>query len=461
MTTPLLRHQQEDVEFIHRVKRGLLANEPGTGKSRSAIEAVDGGRVLVVAPGLVLDAGTWDDELAKWAKHPEKFTQAKYTYLNARMKTGTGGTKPVNALRDEFKGRWDAVVIDEAHYVKGRDTSWTWAVQEIAKTADVVLPMTGTPIPNWAHEIFTLLQLIYPQEAKRGGTFGSFWRWAGEWFDTAPTRFSNGNPVVGELAGCQRNYGRCKDRPAIDPCEHWHAFVEANLGRHYRRVFRKDVLDLPPCTFQRVLTPMDAAGKKAYAGLKKNFATTVNGEDVLAWSQGAQNVLLDKCTVSPWLLAPSGPPRGGKFERLRFDLASRSAPTLVLAHYRDVVEACAAVASSVGASTGYVHGTHKDADAVRAFKDGRLDVLVGSLETLAEGLQLTAADVAIFVEHSFKPSRNEQARMRIDRLGQTRATTILDYTTPNTVDQKKRVRLETKTDQQMRFMTAAQFLEIL
>lgn len=467
MRPPLKDHQREDIAWIQKARRGLLANEPGVGKSRSAIEATAGMRTLIVAPNLVLNGGNWDDELARWADEPGMYAQASYSSLNQRQKTEQGGTRPVNRLREEWQERFDAVIIDEAHYVKGRKTSWTWAVQKIAATADLVIPMTGTPIPNWAHELFTLLQLIYPEDAGRGGVYGSFWRWAEQWFDTTPTRFSNGNPVVGELKGCMlANRGglECLERPADNPCEHYHRFTRENLGNQYRRVLRKDCLDLPELTEQVVKVPMSAGQKKIYRGLRDDFNATISGTEVVAWSQGAKNVLLDKCTTSPWLLAPEGEPRGGKLDLLRFDLESRQVPTLVLAHYRDSVRACARVAELAGHRAGYISGetsSKSDAAAIRDFKAGRLPVLVGSLETLAEGLTLTAADMAIFVEMSYKPSRNVQARYRVHRMGQTRPVTVLEYVTPGTVDERKRRLLATKTDRQMRTLTAAQFADLI
>lgn len=459
---PLLDHQRGDIEWIHRVQRGLLGNEPGLGKSRSAIEAFDGGRNLVIAPNLVVESGTWEDELTKWSTSPESWTVATYSMLNERVPTGNGsGTKPVNRLRDEWRGKWDALVIDEAHYVKGRSTSWTWASQAIAKQSESVLLMTGTPMPNWAHELFTLLQIVYPGESKPGQRFGSFWRWAGMYFDTSPTRFSNGMPSIGKMLDCVPS---CRIGPPGSVCEHYQRFARENLGDQFRRMLRDDVLDLPPLTEQKINVPMTATQRKTYRDLKKHFMAEVNGEEILAWSQGAQNVLIDRVTTSDWLLNPVGKPRGGKLDRLRFDLENRTRPTLVLAHYRVSVEACAAVARDLGATAGIVHGgvsRTAQGEAVRRFKAGKLDVLVGSLETLAEGLTLTVADMAIFVESSYKPYRNEQAKFRIHRIGQTRPVTVLDYITPNTVDQRKRVLLAEKTDQQMRVLTAAEFKELL
>lgn len=473
LDVPLKEYQHENIEWIQREKRGLLADEPGLGKSRSALEGFAGAeRVLIVAPSLVLEAGVWHEEVEKWGDDDTLYYVAPYSMLNDKRQTKDKQGKPrfsttgnpilasVKALRKEYRGHWDAVIIDEAHYIKGRSTSWTWAVDQLAKNSDNLLLLTGTPIPNWAHEVFTLLRTIEPHEAHPGKKYGSFWRWAEEWFDCSPTRFSNGNPVVGELLACSP---RCLLRNADDPCEHYVAFAAANFGPKYMRHLRADHLDLPPLEFIDVSTSMELDARRAYRELKKDFSTHIEDAEILAWSQGAKNVMMDKLTTSPWLLHKEGEPRGGKFEQLRGDLQGRTQPTLVLAHYRDSVEACGRVAESTGARTGYVHGGTSDkqnAKSVRDFKAGALDVLVGSLETLAEGLTLTVADTAIFVERSYKPSRNTQATYRIHRLGQDKACTIRRYITPNSIDSGKEELLLTKTDRQMRTLTAAEFARV-
>lgn len=462
VTPPLMNHQQGDIDWITDIRRGLLGNEMGLGKSRSAIEAFDGGRNLIIAPNLIVTSGMWDDELDKWSRDPSKWAIATYHDLNVRRKTGKGsGTVPIEVLVEQWRHDWDALIVDEAHYVKGRNSKWTWATEQIAKRSDSVLLMTGTPIPNWAHEVFSLLRLLRPEQAHPGKALGSFWRWAGEWFDTSPNRFSNGNPVVGEMLACNPF---CLDRPASDPCKHYHQFMEDNFGPQFRQILRDDVLDLPTLTEQVVHVDMSTAQRKVYNDLKKHFMAEVGDEEVLAWSQGALNVMLDKATVSPWLLAPKGPPKGGKFDMLEFDLSNRSRPTVVFAHYRDVVEACAEVARRTGARAAAVHGgvSKKAAgDRVRAFKAGELDVLVGSLETMSEGLTLTSADMVIHVERSFKPSRNQQAVRRVHRMGQERPVNSRTYITSKTVDDRKTDLLATKTDRQMRFLSAAQFKALL
>ena len=460
---PLKAYQRENVEWLRRVQRGLLADEPGLGKSRSALEAYAGaGRVLIIAPKLVIETGMWHEEVERWGVDDTKYYVAPYSGLNRRVKTGktASSTRPVKALDEEWRGSWDAVILDEAHYIKGRDTKWTWAADQISKKAGALAMLTGTPIPNWAHEVFNLLRMLNPEEAHPGRKYGSFWRWAEEWFDCSPTRFSNGNPVVGDLLGCTP---RCLSRDANDPCHHYEAFARENFGDQYMRHLREDHLDLPPIEFIDTPTPLGKDDRRSYTQLKHDFATTIDGHEALAWSQGAKNVMLDKFTTSPWLLHKQGPPRGGKFEYVRERVANATEPMLLFAHYRDSVDGLGEVARSVGATAGTVHGGNTDmqnARQIRDFKAGKIDVLVGSLETMAEALTLTIANKAIFVERSYKPSRNTQATYRIYRLGQEKACTIERLITSRTVDSGKEKLLNTKTDRQMRTLTAADFLRI-
>lgn len=464
----LMAHQASAIEWVGQVGRGLLADEPGLGKTRTAIEAFSGPEyenVLVVAPAMVIDGGTWREELEKWADHPERFTIVPYTSLNERAKTAKGGSTVLDTPKDEYNRAWDAIILDEAHYIKGRKTKWTLALKDLSTISGDVLQLTGTPMPNWANELFSLIQVLRPTESGRGQKYGSYWRWVDEWFKQSKVYGAKNDRAmkIDGLAACSI---RCSIRAANDPCEHFHEFVAENLGDQFLRRLRDDVLgDLPPLTEASISVDLDTGARRMYKELKKEyFSLTEDGSEVIAWSEGSLNVMIDKITTSPWLLEQEGEPRGGKFDRLKFDLENRSQPTLVLAHYRDSVEASKRVAELAGARAAAVHGgvsRKARAQHIADFKAGKLDVLVGSLETISEGITLTQADMAIFVEKSYKPSRNEQAMRRVHRIGQTRPVTVLDYVAPGTVDANKRGLLRQKTDQQMRVLTAGKMRLLL
>jgi len=473
MTRP---YQAAGIEWLQDRPRAILADEMGLGKSMQLIRASEG-RTLIVAPSMVLEGGTWDDEIAKWADDPSRFTQVAYTGLSEYVPKGKG-TAPSRRLLPEVKGRWDTVIFDEAHYLKGRDTPKHPNIRvnlakQIASRASRVYLATGTPIPNWSYELFTLLQIVYPDDAAPKGRLASYWRWAYEWFDAKPTVFDQYG--LGPLKACSK---ACADYPPYAPCEHFHTFVESNLRDRFLQRLRTDVLqDLPPLTELAIQTPMGPKQQRAYRTMKDDYIAEVGDKTVVAWSAGARHVRLDRLTAGLELVDDETArealrDRGhtwskkdnGKLLRLEEDLRNRSRPTIVMAHHQTIVEACAAVAAKVGLRVGVVHGgisSGRRGRAVREFQSGQLDILCGSLETLAEGLNLTQADELIFVEQSFKPSRNQQAMRRIHRLGQERPCTILDYQTPNSLDLNKRQLLATKTDQQIRTLTAAQMKQLL
>lgn len=424
------------------------------------------GRTLVVAPAMVLDGGTWTEEVERWSDDPSRFSQVSYTSAVEYWVNPKG--KRVARLRQEFDQHWDTLILDEAHYIKNPSADRTKAVLRLTKQSDRVYLASGTPIPNWPHELFTLLQVLHPQEAKPGQRLGSKWRWIGEWFKTAPNQHNEQSTDVLGLLGCTQ---RCEDRPVSDPCEHYLEFVRANLDGVFLQRFRDEVLtDLPPLTEQVVEVRMTKKQSKVYRSLRSEFAAEVaEGDVVVAWSTAARHVMLDRLTTGLDVMQDlPGTAEAAKLKRLAFDLEGRESPTLVVAHYRASVEAAAAVARSLGKSVSVVHGGTSRADrasAVREFKSGRTDVLVGSIETISEGLTLTAADLVVFLEKSYKPSRNQQALRRIHRLGQERPCLALDYVArldsgAKTIDVGKRDLLKHKTDQQMRTLTAAQLLAV-
>lgn len=453
-------YQEAGLAFLRARPRAFLADEMGLGKSAQMTIAAEGS-TLVVAPAMVLDGGTWRDEIARWApERADDFTTWAYTSVAARE-----GRKVTTRARPEINRHWDTVILDEAHYLKGRKTSWTRALRPVLKRAGKVIIATGTPIPNWAQEVFEVAQILWPERAKPGGELGSYWRWATRWFDTEPQIvYRQGKqlevPHVGDLLACD---SICQERDPLDPCEHYMDFFRENLGDRFLQRLRDDVLtDLPPLTVETVYTPMTAPQRRMYREIKKDFVTELgDGRLKVAWNSGAKNVLLDKVATGACILDTSEDPLkgSGKLQRLAYDLGERTRPTLVVAHFQASVDAARDVARGLGMSAESIHGGTSRPERraiVERFKAGKLDVLCGSLETIAEGLTLTAADMVIFLETSFKPSRNQQAMRRIHRIGQERPCTALDYITPDSIDEGKRELLKAKTDQQIRVLTAAQ-----
>jgi SNF2 family DNA or RNA helicase len=339
-------------------------------------------------------------------------------------------------LRSELKRRWGTVIVDEAHYIKGRKTWWSGCVQELGNYTDRVILLTGTPLQNWAHEAFTLLQMIYPEKAKAGAELGSYWRWVKRWFQVG-SHWSQYD--VGDLL------------PGLT----WEEFRAQTWGENYLLRLRENCLDLPPLTIQPWKVHMGAEQKRVYKQLKKDYVTWLDsGAEVSAWSTAGQVTQLAKCATGLEVLDPSHGHKGSaKLKALEELLIDRPRQTLVVGHFQNTVEACSRAAKRAGRTAAVVHGQTPKSQrvhAIRAFQSGTIDVLCASVGTISEGLTLhqSGCDQIIRVEKSWVPSRNEQVVRRLHRIGQENPVLCIDLCTVGTMDEKQDDLLKKKTDQQ-------------
>ncbi|GAB4848168.1 Protein CHROMATIN REMODELING 19 [Ancistrocladus abbreviatus] len=193
---PLLKpYQLVGVNFLlllYRKKIGgaILADEMGLGKTIQAITYLtllkhledDPGPHLVVCPASVLE--NWERELTKWCP---SFSVIQYhgagrsaysKELSSLSKAGL--PPPFNVLlvcyslferrsgqqKEERKilkrWQWSCVLMDEAHALKDKN-SYRWKnLMSVARNANQRLMLTGTPLQNDLHELWSLLEFMMP-----------------------------------------------------------------------------------------------------------------------------------------------------------------------------------------------------------------------------------------------------------------------------------------------------------
>lgn len=465
-------YQERVIERLRTEPRFLLGSEPGLGKTRQLLIPAEP-PILVLAPKMVLSGGTWDEEIVKWRPDLEPgvdIVQVPYTSLTDRYYRYTGETYinakdevvpkvvhgPLGRARAEYRNRpWATVICDESHYLKSRKSTWTAAFHQLRNKVERIWLATGTPIPNWAHELYEAACVLDPAEVGPGLRLGSYWRWVGEYFDTSPTRFSKGMPSVGAFLD--------------DTPEGWLRFYEDNLGDRYLADTWDDVApDMPPMGQQTVQTPMTADQRKVYRDLKKQYLAVVEetGNEILAWSAGGLHEKLKQVCTGVALLDPDLDVTkvGGKIGVVRDHLRDRPQQTFVVAHYRRAVEVLNDAALSVGRTSAFVHGGTSDADrkrAVAAFKSGDLQTLVGSIATVREGLNFERCHLVYRVERAWQPSRNLQVERRVRRISESTPKMVIDFVTPDSLDEKMLPVLAAKTDVQVKALRAREFAALL
>lgn len=470
-----LDFQDIGTAFLQSHDRALLGDDPGLGKSRQALRAATG-RTLVVGPAML--EGTWHTEHQLWAPDLDlTFTSySSLPALNPDYKPKSGEPRFLPRPRVEFRGTWDTIIFDECHNLKGRDTNWTLAAKLLK--ADREWLLTGTPIPNWAHELFIPLQLLHPEEAKPGGAYGSFWRWAMDWFIVETihnARLRPGQQAPRRIGGLKACTKACA---TLRTCEHWHDFYVGNgLGDLMLRRTRDEVLtELPPILglpeggtmydIPALEVEMVPAQRKAYNGLKNDYYAFIEttGKHVYAFNAAAQTTKLAKVCTGLEIEDP-GAKGSGKLDAVRELLQDRAGtPVVVFTQFKETARRVAGIAAELGLSHGLIMGgiAQSQRDATKdAFQAGEIDVLIGTIATIREGLTLTRADTCIFVELTWTPTRNDQALRRLHRIGQTRPVTVIRLVTRDSLDQRMVGVLREKTDEQVKALTAGEFGELL
>ncbi|KAL6882644.1 hypothetical protein ACP4OV_011334 [Aristida adscensionis] len=193
---PVLKpYQLVGVNFLlllHRKSIGgaILADEMGLGKTVQAVTYLtllqhlhnDPGPHLIVCPASVLE--NWERELRKWCPSFSiiMFHGAGRTAYSKELSSlgKAGCPAPFNVLlvgytlferrsaqqKDDRKAlkrwRWSCVLMDEAHVLKDKG-SFRWKnLMAVAQHARQRLMLTGTPLQNDLHELWSLLEFMMP-----------------------------------------------------------------------------------------------------------------------------------------------------------------------------------------------------------------------------------------------------------------------------------------------------------
>lgn len=204
-TTPdgkKLRHYQCDgAAFLAERDYGLLLDQPGIGKSAQALIAAEARlslgvvpvpttpAVLIVCPALA--KRHWQREILRWTGHestildglrPEEFEPTRYVIANydilhgAQRKDAAGvvfDRKDLPGWKETLKNfHFPIVIFDEAHILRGRSSKRTQACRDLCAQTPVVWGLTGTPMPNYVRDLWSLVDVI------TSGLFGKYYAFA-------------------------------------------------------------------------------------------------------------------------------------------------------------------------------------------------------------------------------------------------------------------------------------------
>jgi SNF2 family DNA or RNA helicase len=422
---PRLPHQEDGIEFLRNNQEAALFDEQGLGKSRQLIDAicldVEAGIIdaaLVICPNGL--KATWGEEIEKFSTVPyasfgsgKKARRLAFQSLKAvfYIINYEAIASELPSLRALLRYKRIALVLDESHRIKTPTARVTSAVHSLRADAVKRYILTGTPVANKPEDLWS--QFFFLDDgASLGQTFDSF-----------KEQFCTG-------AGGYTDVEQLRQR-----------FDRLSLRRE-----KETAVNLPTKTLIRV--PVSLSGRQAqmYEELRSSLELWVrdmSGAEVLA---RADNILtrlirLAQLASNPALLDSSYLETPAKFVTLDQLLGVYLAdPRDKVIVWTSFVENIPALKLRLAAYRPVV--IHGDVDtearnrAVFAFKnDPQVRLLIANPAAAREGLTLTQARTAIYLDRTFNLVDFLQSQDRIHRLSQTRACEIILLIAESTIDE--------------------------
>ncbi len=424
-------YQPAGIDFLARHKTGLLADQPGLGKTYQAIAAADkigATKIIVVCTASMVR--TIENEFLKWQTIPRKIKVIKkgtdtpiYDGVNI-VSYDLARTKKLHQAL--MKKRWALLILDECDALKNPSAKRTQKMlgmrnePGLAQRADRVWGLSGTPVRNNAAEIWPLLNAIYPEGITVDGKKLTYWGFAYRYCQVIDTHF--GKKIIGHS-----NYIR-ELRNKLD-------------GNFMLRRMKKDCLpDLPPIRYGHIYVDPASGDARTLAELE-NFITEYNDEagsieDLLVNGtfHRIDGPLMTIRRLTERLKVP------GVIDIVKSDLHSGIEKIIIFAIHLDTIEGLLAGLSEFECVhiTGSVTQKNRQA-AIEAFHEGSAKVFIGQLVAASQGLTLHAhgkcSDV-IFTSLDFVPATNSQAAMRVHRIGQPNSVLVRVATLAGSIDEK-------------------------
>ncbi len=433
MAVELWAHQKEAIEkFKDKPWAGLMF-DPGTGKTRSAIELLrykysGEGKVLstlILCPPVVIE--NWRQEILKFSKIPA----AKVHKL-----TGSGAKRSALLLEERAKGPaifitnyealtmkglgdnlfsagFEVLICDESHRIKNPDAKRTKACIKVADNARFRFVLSGTPVLRNLMDIWSQFRVLDGGEA-----FGQ------NFFVFRNQYFYNKNAYLPHVS-----FPDWRIRPNAE------CLISDMMKEKSMSVKKEDCLDLPPLVRKRVFVEMGLEQKKAYEEMKKNFVAYIQSEAstadlAITKALRLQQIVSGFAKMEASIMTPDGAthrfsdsPRTEALRELLEDLAPNH-KVIVWACFKEnyamIREVCESLKLKYVELHGEVSQKNRDAAIKNFEEDESVRILIGNQGAGGIGCNLVAASYMIYFSRNFSLEHDIQSEARNHRAGSER-----------------------------------------
>lgn len=442
---PLFDHQVQSVEFLELNPRVLDMSDPGTGKTRTQIEAFSrhrangGGKALVIAPKSLLKSA-WAEDVAKFApelkvsvavvpKRDQAFAEDADIYI-----TNTDATTYLAGKKPSFFADFDTLIVDESSFFKHGSSQRSKALAKIRKFFKFRRLLTGTPNTNSITDLWH--QILVLDDGKRLGT--SFFG-----FRAAVCEPKQVGPAANMIQWSDREGAELSVAALLQDITIRHKFEECvSIPENHEY----------PVTFE-----MSPKQKRVYDSLEKaTLAMTRDGGIISAINaaslttkllqvasgasysgvEGKESDVINVCTSRYELVA---------------DLVVQRKHSLVFFHWGHQRDAIKAEFDKRGIIYAVIDGSISSSEResiVSRYQAGMLNCILAHPQSAAHGLTLTKGTTTIWASPTYNLEHFMQGNKRLYRAGQTQKTETIVVVAKGTIEEKVMEKLLNKSKKQ-------------
>lgn len=439
MIPPLYKHQAETVQLLEREPFVFDMSDPGTGKTRPALEAfwkrrqAGSGPLVVLAPKSILKPA-WGNEIdtffpgmtymiATAANRAKAFAAEVDVYIT-NHDASTWMMKNWSALKKTFKDS-PSFIVDEGPAYKNGNAQRSKAARFLTQHFAYRELMSGTPNPNTILEIWHQMMLV-----DRGQRLGdSFWR-----FRSMACEPKQIGPRADMLQWVDKDGIELAVYDIIRDCSIRHKF--------------EDCVSIPPNVQRTIRYDLPKGLRKQYDDMLEHSRLQAANETITAvHAASLKNKLLQIASGAVY----SGGDRytlldNGRTE-LIMDLVEQRPHSLVAFLWKHQRDTLIAEAVKRGLTYGVIDGETPDQVRIQVaadFQAGKLRVLFVHPKSAGHGLTLTRGTAAIWASPTYNSEWTKQFFHRIYRAGQTQPTETINVIARDTADEHALARRDSK-----------------
>ena len=419
--------QKTAIKFIHERESVLLADEMGLGKTITVIGAINLDeslkKILIVCPLSI--KSVWRKELNGWMVRKLSIGEATADYCPARRYDifiihYDIAHKYSEVLR---KIQWDLIVLDEAHYIKSRQSQRTkaivgfyhrsikkWTTEPIQARKKILL--TGTPIMNRPAELWPLVNYL---DKKNFGKYNEFVETYCDTdpyylrYDQEPRGYCN-REKLNRLLKSTVMIRRTKEEVLPELPKKLRTIMEVPVNTRLQKE-AVEKMSLAWGKYEKDISTLERQCKFAFTA--KNEQEYANAVQHLT---KAYNIaFFEMSSVRKQIGIQKAPIILGHLE----DLLATEQKIVVFAHHHEVMDLIEDHFPGSVKITGKTPSNER-ADIVARFQnDPDVRLFIGSIKAAGTGITLNASSTVVFAELDWVPANLDQAEDRLHRIGQS------------------------------------------